>query len=73
MFEEKVIPLDIWISNGINWLVDNHRDIFMQLKWPVEQTLIAIDSGLNALHPLIVIAAIALLAWRLSGVRVSVF
>lgn len=73
MFEEKVIPLDIWIANGINWLVDNHREFFMKLKWPVEQTLSAIDHGLNALHPAIIIIAVLLLAWRVAGWRISIF
>ncbi|OBQ57554.1 ABC transporter permease [Halodesulfovibrio spirochaetisodalis] len=73
MFEEQVIPLDVWISTCINWLVDNHRSIFLKLKWPVEQTLTGIEHGLNALHPLIVIIAVVLLAWRLAGWRTSLF
>ena len=73
MFEDKVIPLDVWITDGINWLVDNHRALFLKLKWPVEQTLNGIDHGLNALHPLIIIAAVLLIAWRIAGWRVSLF
>lgn len=73
MFEEQVIPLDIWISDSIDWLVNNHRELFLKLKWPVEQTLTAIDHGLNALHPLIIIAVVILLSWRLAGKRVSFF
>ena len=39
MFEDKVIPLDTWVSQFVDWLVDNHRDIFQALKWPVEKIL----------------------------------
>lgn len=73
MFEDKVIPLDDWVTHAVDWLVDNHRDVFQALKWPVEQTLNGLDTGLNALSPLIVIAALALAAWRFSGKGLALF
>jgi glycine betaine/proline transport system permease protein len=72
-FEERVIPLDAWITSFVDWLVENYRDFFQAVKWPVEQTLNGIDSGLNALHPLIVVAVIGLLAWKVSSIRLAVF
>ncbi len=73
MFEYKVIPLDVWVSQFVDWLVDNHRDVFQALKWPVEQTLNGLDAGLNALSPIIVIALLAIAAWRFSGKGLAVF
>ncbi len=73
MFEYGVIPLDIWVSQFVDWLVNNHRDIFQAIKWPIEQTLIGFDAGLNALHPIIVIAAVAIAAWRFSGIGLAIF
>lgn len=73
MFEEQVIPLDAWVSQFVDWLVNNYRDIFQSIKWPVEQTLNGFDAGLNALHPIIVILVVALLAWRFSGIRLTIF
>lgn len=73
MFEEQVIPIDLWINDGINWLVENHRGVFMKLKWPVEQTLVAINEGLSALHPAIIITAVTLIAWRIAGIRFAIF
>ena len=73
MFEDKVIPLDVWVSQFVEWLVDNYRDFFQALKWPVEQTLNGFDAGLNALSPLIVIALLAFAAWRFSGKRLAIF
>ena len=73
MFEDKVIPLDVWVSQFVDWLVDNYRELFQTIKWPVEQTLNGLDAGLNALPPLIVIAALALAAWRFSGKGLAVF
>ncbi len=73
MFDEKIIPLDVWVSDFIEWLVDNHREIFQMVKWPVEQTLTGIDMGLNALHPLVIILVVGLLAWRFAGWGLAVF
>ena len=73
MFEDKVIPLDIWVSQFVDWLVENYRDVFQAIKWPVEQTLNGLDAGLNALPPLLVIALLAIAAWRFSGKGLAIF
>jgi glycine betaine/proline transport system permease protein len=73
MFEDKVIPLDDWVSHFVDWLVDNYREVFQTIKWPVEQTLNGLDAGLNALPPLVVIAVLALAAWRFSGKALAIF
>jgi glycine betaine/proline transport system permease protein len=72
MFEDKMIPLDDWVTSLVDWLVENHREFFQLLKWPVDKTLTGLDMGLNALSPLLVILAIALLAWRFSGKGLAV-
>lgn len=73
MFEEKVIPLDSWVSQFVDWLVENYRDFFQSLKWPVDQTLNGLDSWLNWLHPLVIIAVISFAAYRFSGKGLAVF
>jgi len=73
MFEDKVIPLDVWVSQFVDWLVDNYRDFFQAIKWPVEQTLNGFDAGLNALPAFLVIAVLAFAAWRFSGKGLAIF
>jgi len=73
MFDNYIIPLDEWVTTFIEWLVDNHREVFQTMKWPVEQTLNGLESGLNALHPAIIIAVVCLAAWRFSGKRLTIF
>jgi glycine betaine/proline transport system permease protein len=73
MFEEKVIPLDSWVSQFVDWLVENYRDFFQSLKWPVDQTLGGLEVGLNWLHPLIIIAVVGFAAYRFSGKGLAVF
>lgn len=70
-FEEKVIPLDDWITAFIDWLVEGYRWFFQMIKWPVEITLSGIEEGLLALPPLAVILIFALVAWRVSGVKLA--
>ncbi|MBC17549.1 Glycine/betaine ABC transporter permease [Pseudodesulfovibrio profundus] len=73
MFEDVVIPLDQWVSVFVEWLVDNYRDVFQMLKWPVEQLLNGFEHGLNAIHPLIIIAVVCFAAWKFSGKRLAIF
>ena len=73
MFEESVIPLDAWVSQFVDMLVENYRHIFQAIKWPVEQTLNGFDHGLNALPPLLVIAVVVFAAWRFSGIGLAIF
>ena len=73
MFEDKVIPLDSWVSQFVDWLVENYREFFQSLKWPVEQTLNGLDVGLNWIHPLIIIAVISYAAYRFSGKGLAIF
>ncbi|MCK9174873.1 MAG: proline/glycine betaine ABC transporter permease [Desulforhopalus sp.] len=73
MFAESVIPLDSWVSQFVDMLVDNYRGVFQAMKWPVEYLLNGLDTGLNSLHPLIVITLIALAAWKFSGIKLGLF
>lgn len=73
MFEDAIIPLDQWVSTFIEWLVDNYREIFQTMKWPVEQLLNGFEHGLNALHPAIIIVIVCLAAWKFSGKRLAIF
>ncbi len=72
-FEEQVIPLDIWISHFVDWLVGSYRWFFQIIKWPVEFTLSGLENGLHFVHPLVIIAVITVIAWRVSGIKLAVF
>lgn len=73
MFDEAYIPLDSWVSQFVNWLVNNYRDFFQTIKWPVEQILNGFNEMLNFVHPAIIIVVVTLLAWRFSGKGLAVF
>jgi glycine betaine/proline transport system permease protein len=72
-FDERVIPLNDWIQNGVDWLVEYHRDFFQMIKFPVEQSLNAVSWVLTNTHPLVFMAVLVFLALKYSGRKTAVF
>ncbi len=72
-FEDKIIPLDDWITYFIDWLVEGYRWFFQLIKWPVEVTLSGMENGLLAIPPLVIILLMGLIAWRASGIKLAGF
>ena len=72
-FEEKLIPLDSWVTQFVDWLVEGYRWFFQILKWPVEVTLSGLESGLQFIPPLLFILIIGAIAWKVSGLRLAIF
>ena len=35
-FEDSIIPFDVWTNDGIDWLVENFRDVFLAAKVPID-------------------------------------
>lgn len=68
-FECGEIPLEIWVSDGLRWLVDNYRPFFQALKWPVEVVLRNFEWALGSVPPTIMLAVFVLAAWQIAGVR----
>jgi glycine betaine/proline transport system permease protein len=73
IFETWRIPLDDWIQDFVDWLVNNFRDEFQTMKLPIEWTLQAINSFLHWVPPLVMLLAVLLIAWRTAGWRVALF
>ena len=72
-FDKFFIPVDTWIEAIVDWLVGNFRAQFQIIKWPVEVTLEGINAFLNWLSPSVVLLALTLIAWKLSGKKVALF
>lgn len=72
-FEKKLIPLDEWVQESVNWLVLNHRDIFQAIKAPIELCLEGFEWFFTFLHPVVVIVLFAYAAWRFVGKKTTVF
>jgi len=72
-FDKYKIPLEKIIEQGVDWLVANYRPQFQAIKWPVEKTLNGIDGLLQIVPPIVIIAAIFLIAWRMASWKVGIF
>jgi glycine betaine/proline transport system permease protein len=72
-FDKHKIPLEKIIEQAVNWLVANYRPQFQAIKWPVEKTLNGIDGLLQIVPPIVIIAAIFLIAWRMASWKVGIF
>ena len=72
-FEKKLIPLDEWVQDFVNWLVLNYRDIFQAIKTPIELCLEGFEWFFTFLHPVVIIVLFAYAAWRFVGKKTTVF
>ena len=68
---EKVIPLDYWVDQGLEWLVDNFRPAFQAIRWPIDATLTGIEGALLAVPSLIMVLIFGLIAWQTGGRRLA--
>jgi glycine betaine/proline transport system permease protein len=72
-FDKHKLPLEKIIEQAVDWLVANYRPQFQAIKWPVEKTLNGIDGLLQIVPPIVIIAAIFLIAWRMASWKVGIF
>lgn len=72
-FKFYTIPLDDWITNIINFIVDNFRPFFQTIRIPINWTLKNIQWILTSIPPLIFIIIIALIAWQLAGKKIAIY
>lgn len=71
-FEDSIIPFDDWTNSGINWLVENFRDVFLAAKAPIDIVLKSIETFLLFLNPYVVIIFFVLLALQFSTKKLAV-
>ena len=71
-FENVLIPFDSWTNTGIDWLVENFRDVFLAAKAPIDIVLKSIESFLLYLNPYVVILFFVLLALQVSSKKLAI-
>ena len=72
-FQLYTIPLDDWISETINFIVDNFRPFFQAIGFPIRWTLQNIEWIFQTIPPLIFIIIISLIAWKLAGKKIAIY
>lgn len=71
-FEEQIVPMDEWIQFGVDWLVENYREFFQFIKFPVEQSVEGITWLLLVINPWVIILGFAIVTWKFAG-RMTAF
>ncbi len=72
-FQSYTLPLDEWVNNLVNFLVDNFRPLFQAISLPISGTLEIVKSTFLAIPPLIFLIIIALLVWQLAGRKIAIY
>lgn len=70
-FENAIIPFDDWTNKGIDWLVENFREVFLAAKAPIDIVLKSIEAFLLFLNPYVVIIFFVLLALQFSTKKLA--
>lgn len=66
------LPVADWVDKAVDWLVTNYDAAFDTIKAPLVTSMDGLEAALQSLPPELVIVALALLSWRLSGKKVAV-
>lgn len=63
------LPLELWVNNGVEWLLYHFGDMFDAFTDSVTQVTSSVREGLGSLPWFVIILIFALLAWRAKGWR----
>ncbi len=70
-FQDAWIPLDVWVEQGLDWVVDNFRSGFQAVRAPIDTILTGVEQSLLFIPAPLLILLVALLAWQVSGWRLG--
>ncbi|EPC7253196.1 glycine betaine/L-proline ABC transporter permease ProW [Cronobacter sakazakii] len=71
-FHNTLIPLDRWVTEGIDWVVTHFRPLFQGIRVPVDYILNAFQQLLLGMPAPVAIILFALIAWQISGAGMGV-
>ncbi|MEZ1319695.1 glycine/betaine ABC transporter permease, partial [Pseudomonas fluorescens] len=50
-FQSLTIPLGDWVEAVLNYMVQNFREVFRAIRWPIDQVLNGIEYTLQSIPP----------------------
>ena len=72
-FQSYTLPIETWINNLVDFLVNNFRPIFQAISLPISGILEIVESTFLAIPPLIFLIIISLLVWQLAGRKTAIY
>ena len=67
-FHKTLIPLDSWVTHGIDWVVMHFRPVFQGIRVPVDYILSAFQQLLLGMPAPVAIIIFSLIAWQISSI-----
>jgi glycine betaine/proline transport system permease protein len=71
-FHNTLIPLDSWVTHGIDWVVTNFRPVFQGVRVPVDYILSGFQQLLLGMPAPVAIIVFALIAWQMSSLGMGI-
>ncbi|MDC9821108.1 glycine betaine/L-proline ABC transporter permease ProW [Pectobacterium polonicum] len=71
-FKDTLIPLDNWVTHGIDWVVLHFRPVFQGVRVPVDFILGGFQQFLLGMPAPIAILVFSLIAWQMSSLGMGV-
>ncbi len=71
-FHKTLIPLDSWVTHGIDWVVLHFRPLFQGIRVPIDYILSAFQQLLLGMPAPVAILVFALIAWQMSSLSMGV-
>ncbi|ATA22780.1 proline/betaine ABC transporter permease ProW [Brenneria goodwinii] len=71
-FKDTLIPLDHWVTHGIDWMVLHFRPLFQGIRVPVDFILSTFQQLLLGMPAPIAILIFSLIAWQVSSFGMGV-
>lgn len=71
-FHKTLIPLDSWVTTGIDWVVTHFRPVFQGIRVPVDYILNGFQQLLLGMPAPVAIVVFALIAWQFAGAGMGI-
>ena len=65
------LPIEGWINQGLDWVVLHFRPFFQSIREPINNTLIWVETMLQSVPSMAMVALFGLLAWQFAGRSVA--
>ncbi|MFC0229118.1 glycine betaine/L-proline ABC transporter permease ProW [Serratia aquatilis] len=71
-FHKTLVPLDSWVTEGIDWIVLHFRPLFQGIRVPVDFILSGFQQLLQGMPAPIAIVLFSLIAWQVASMSMGV-
>lgn len=71
-FHKTLIPLDSWVTQGIDWVVMHFRPVFQGIRIPIDYILSTFQQLLLGMPAPVAIIVFSLIAWQMSSAGMGI-